>query len=277
MVVYARVLALFAATFIGLVAPAKAGDAFSSDWAVGLKSSARLLAGDAADGRLQAGVEIKLAPGAITYWRNPGDAGLPPVLSFDGSTNLAQARPAFPEPQRLSKGDGEAFGYDHSVILPIDVEPIDPTKPVALSLKLSYAVCEKICVPAKADLQLLLSPGASASPYADVVAKAKADVPRPVEWASLADKARLAATGDKMWRLCLAAQAGPQRDLFVEAPERWWFGVAREPAPPAGEICFAVKLEQKPDDAVLPVEARLTVTGGAGAFETVVSFGEQRL
>ncbi|HLW93399.1 MAG TPA: protein-disulfide reductase DsbD domain-containing protein [Roseiarcus sp.] len=275
--VEARFLGIFAATFIGLGAPAMAADAFSSEWAVGLKSSARLLAGDAADGRIEAGLEIKLAPGAITYWRNPGDAGLPPVLSFEGSTNLAEARPAFPEPQRLNKGDGEAFGYDHSVILPIDVKPIDPARPVALSLKLTYAVCEKICVPAKADLQLLLNPDATRSPYAAAIAEAGTEVPRPVEWASLAGKAKLVAAGDKLWRLCLAPQAGPQRDLFIEAPERWWFDVVREAAPASGETCFDVKLEQKPDDAGLPVKARLTVTGGAGAFETFISLGDQSL
>src|SRR5579872_5164901 len=97
--------ALSCAAVIGLATPACAADAFSSDWADGLKSSARLVAGDASGGRLHAGVEIKLAPGAITYWRNPGDAGLPPVFNFDGSDNLKQAQPQFPAPQRLNEGD----------------------------------------------------------------------------------------------------------------------------------------------------------------------------
>jgi DsbC/DsbD-like thiol-disulfide interchange protein len=265
---------LLAAGLIVLGAPARAADAFSSEWAVGLKSSARLLAGDAAEGRLQAGVEIKLSPGAITYWRDPGDAGLPPVFSFEGSLNLADAQAFFPEPRRLNEGAGEAFGYDHSLVLPIEVEPIDPTKPVALSLKLGYAVCEKICVPAKADLHVLLSPGAASSPYAKAIAQAKAEVPRPVEWSALAGKAQLSAAGDAMWRLCFESQQGRERDLFVEGPERWWFAVKREAASPSGESCFVVKLEQKPDGAQLPVRAKLTVTGGAGAFETEVAIGQ---
>ncbi|HXW18997.1 MAG TPA: protein-disulfide reductase DsbD domain-containing protein, partial [Roseiarcus sp.] len=130
---------LFAASLASLASSA-AADGYASEWAVGLKSSARLLAGDAAEGRFHAGVEIKLAPGAITYWRDPGESGLPPVFSFAGSLNLATARPVFPAPQRLKENDGEAFGYDHSLVLPIEVEAIDPTKPVELSLKLNYAV-----------------------------------------------------------------------------------------------------------------------------------------
>src|SRR5579883_3318867 len=184
--------ALFCVGLIGVSAPALAGDAFSSDWAASLKSSARLVLGGAAKGRFHAGVEIKLAPGAITYWRNPGEAGLPPTLNFDGSANLAGARTFFPAPQRLAEGDGEAFGYDHSVILPVDIDAADPSKPVFLDLRLDYAVCEKICVPANADLQLRLAEDSGASPYAEALARARAQVPRPVDWASLSGAASLA-------------------------------------------------------------------------------------
>jgi DsbC/DsbD-like thiol-disulfide interchange protein len=248
-----------------LATPAAAADAFSSDWAGGLKSSARLISGDVSNTAFQAGVEIKLAPGAITYWRNPGDAGLPPTFSFDGSENLKSAQPLFPAPQRLNEGDGEAFGYDHSVILPIAVTPADPGKPVTLALKFNYAVCEKICVPARADLQLRLDKDQGASPYAEPLRKSLAQVPPVADWATLSDKVRLAPAGEKAWRLCLAAQSG--QDLFVEAPAPWWFSAAREPASPAGQNCYRVKLEQKPSDKDLPVTVRLTVTGD-GAFET---------
>jgi len=252
----------------GVATPAAAADAFSSDWAGGLKSSARLISGEASGGRFRAGVEIKLAPGAITYWRNPGDAGLPPTFSFEGSENLKQAQPQFPAPQRLNEGDGEAFGYDRSVILPIDVAPADPGKPVTLALKLNYAVCEKICVPARADLQLRLEKDQGASPYAEALGKSRALVPPVVDWATLSGKAALATAGDKAWRLCLAAQPG--QDLFIEAPAPWWFSAVRDAEAPAGQSCYRVKLEQKPDDRDLPVSVRLTVTG-SGAFETSVA------
>jgi DsbC/DsbD-like thiol-disulfide interchange protein len=255
----------------GFARPAAAADAFASDWADGLKSSARLIAAAPAGGALQAGVEIKLAPGAITYWRNPGDAGLPPTLSFEGSANLAQARISFPAPRRLLEaGGGEAFGYDRALVLPVDVDPIEAGKPVALALKLNYAVCEAICVPAQASLHLVL-PGADAppSPYAPALAKAKQETPRPVEWPALA--AALAATSDTAWRLCLAPQAGAKRDVFIEPPPAWWFDVKRDASGKAGTDCFSLNLMEKPADASLPVAARLTITGGEGPVETIVS------
>jgi DsbC/DsbD-like thiol-disulfide interchange protein len=265
-----RAFLIVPAALLALMGPALAADAYSSDWAEGLKSAARLIAAGAGDGVRQAGVEIKLAPGAITYWRNPGDAGLPPTLSFEGSINLAQARTSFPAPRRLPEGGGEAFGYDRAVVLPIDLEAIDAAKPIELALKLNYAVCEKICVPAQASLSLTVpTSDAPASPFAGAIASAKALIPRPIEWRDAAGD--LLPTADNTWRLCLAPQAGPKRDLFIEAPERWWFDVKPDPSGVAGTDCFSLNLAQKPDGAPFPVAARLTITGGQGPVETTIS------
>ncbi len=165
-----------------------AADAFSTDWASTSKAEARLLAG----GPKTAGFEIRLAPGAITYWRDPGDSGAPPVFDFSGSVNLARAEPQFPPPARIVEPDGsEAFGYSSDVVFPIAVEPIDPSKPVTLALKAGYAVCEKLCLPAKADLTLNL-PATVGSPYASIIGQARASTPRQVAWGSLgADLARV--------------------------------------------------------------------------------------
>ncbi len=104
---------------------------FSTDWAKAAKSDARLVA---AGGAL-AGFEIRLAPGAITYWRDPGEAGVPPTFDFSGSDNVAKVEPVFPAPKRIQEADGsEAFGYDAGVVIPLIVEPRDPAKPVTLAL-----------------------------------------------------------------------------------------------------------------------------------------------
>jgi hypothetical protein len=89
-----------------------------------------------------------------------------------------------------------------------------------------------------------------------------------VDWASLA--ADLTATSARTWRLCLASQAGPKRDLFIEPPEAWWFDVKADASAPAGSDCFRVDLMQQPPDSALPVAARLTITGGQGPVETTI-------
>jgi DsbC/DsbD-like thiol-disulfide interchange protein len=243
-----------------LAAPALAADANSTDWAEGAKSQARLIA---ASDRL-AGFEIKLAPGAITYWRDPGDAGLPPSFDFSASDNVATIEPLFPAPKRIREADGgEAFGYAGGVIFPLRVTPRDPTKPVTLALNADFAVCEKVCLPAKARLSLKLPPAAT-SPYAAAIDAALAATPRVV---SPKDFGALEAVDAESWRLCAQSSAGRPRDLFVEPPPGWWMTAAPEPAED-GKDCFKVALRDKPRDAALPVSLRLTLTGGAGAIET---------
>jgi DsbC/DsbD-like thiol-disulfide interchange protein len=251
-----------AVAFVILGAPARAADSFSTDWAPGAKSQARLIAA----GADLAGFEISLAPGAITYWRDPGDAGLPPTFDFSGSDNVASVEAKFPAPKRMHEADGgEAFGYDGGVIFPLLVKPSDAAKPVRLALNADFAVCEKVCLPAKARLTLTL-PAAASSPYAGAIDAALAAVPRPVP---AKDFDALEASGAESWRLCSAQQEGPPRDLFVEPPEGWWLKVAPTSGP-SGQDCFKLALGDKPKNAALPVTLRLTLTGGAGAVETTV-------
>ncbi len=243
-------------------ATALAADAFSTDWARTAKSEARLIAASVD----LAGFEIALAPGAITYWRDPGDAGLPPTLNFSGSDNVASVEPEFPAPKRIKEADGsEAFGYEGGVVFPLRVKPRDAAKPVTLRLNADFAVCEKVCLPAKAHLELSLS-SASVSPYAAAIDAAVSAVPRAVQ---SKDFGALEALSANSWRLCAPHQNGSPRDLFVEAPEGWWLKVA--PAQPdEGQDCFTLTIGDKPKDAALPVGLRLTLNGGAGAVETTM-------
>ncbi|MGH6796904.1 MAG: protein-disulfide reductase DsbD domain-containing protein [Roseiarcus sp.] len=248
-----------------LGAPAFAADLFSTDWALAAKSQARLIAGN---GDL-AGFEIALAPGAITYWRDPGDAGLPPTLDFSASDNVASVEPAFPAPKRIKEADGgEAFGYDGVVVFPLRVKPRDPAKPATLKLNADFAVCEKVCQPAKAHLELKL-PSAPGSPYAGALEAALAAVPRAVQPKEFG---ALEPLGADRWRLCSAHEAGPPRDLFVEPPEGWWVKAAPAHAD-EGRDCFTLTIGDKPKDAALPISLRLTLTGGAGAVETRMTAG----
>ena len=98
---------------------------------------------------------------------------------------------------------------------------------MTLAVNATYAVCEKICLPAKAHLTLTLPEGAS-TPYAAAIEAARALTPRRVEWRSLG--AELAAVDARDWRLCLPAEPGPPRDLFIEAPSGWWLSTKAEPS-----------------------------------------------
>jgi DsbC/DsbD-like thiol-disulfide interchange protein len=252
---------------VALTAPARSGDAHSTDWAAAAKSQARLVAA----GEGLAGFEIKLAPGAITYWRDPGDAGAPPTFDFSGSDNVVKVEPVFPAPERIAESDGsEAFGYERGVVLPLRIVPRDPARPVNLVVHANYAVCEKICLPAKARLTLTVSD--APSPYAGLVQAALAAAPRPIPPQEFGD---LSPDGAGGWRLCAPRAAGKSPDLFVEAPEGWRIGA--KPAPnEASRDCFRLTVLEKPSDADFPVALRLTMTGRGGPVETTIEAGRPK-
>jgi DsbC/DsbD-like thiol-disulfide interchange protein len=248
-----------AALALLLATPAFAAGPFESDWSDSAKSRARLIA----DGK-GAGLEIALAPGAITYWRDPGEAGVPPTFDFSGSQNLAKAEVDFPAPERIAEPDGSvAFGYRGGVILPIRATAADPGKPVRLVAKVDYAVCDKICLPAKANAELVLgAPGAT--PHAAMLGDARARVPLKVAPQALG--VELTASGGKSWRLCLAQAP---RELFVEAPEGFWVEPKRE----SDGRCYALTLQQAPEGGKPPIPLRVTVEGETGAEETDLTLG----
>jgi len=143
-----RLVALLA--IAGAAAPAAAQSA--SAWVQGPLSSVRLIAGNADGGVWRAGIEITLKSGAHTYWRSPGDSGVPPTFDFAGSTNLKSADVKFPAPKAMEEAGMQIFGYEGAVVFPWQIAAADPGKPVAIVLHLQYAACEKTCRPAEARL-----------------------------------------------------------------------------------------------------------------------------
>jgi DsbC/DsbD-like thiol-disulfide interchange protein len=137
-----------------LAAPMPVAGGQGADVAVNDHSTVRLFAALAPGSKWSAGLEIALAEGWKTYWRMPGDSGVPPVLDWSASRNLANLTMAWPAPQRFSDAAGETIGYKDKVVFPLQVKPLAEDMPVALDLKLFYAACNNICIPAEAHVQV---------------------------------------------------------------------------------------------------------------------------
>jgi thiol:disulfide interchange protein DsbD len=115
---------------------------------------------------LQAGVHLVMDPGWHTYWRNPGDAGLPTKAKWTLPEGFSAAELQWPWPGRFNTGPLVSFGYEKEVLLPVEIRvPQDlGAKSVTLSAKVSWLECEQICLPGKAELSLTLPVAASAAP-----------------------------------------------------------------------------------------------------------------
>ena len=158
----------------GQVAWAPAAWAAESAPATGQAATARLLtAEDAVRGTtLSAGLAVTLEPGWKTYWRSPGEVGLPPALDWSGSANVADVELAYPAPQRFTAFDIENYGYSGQVVFPLSVRVGDPARPVRLHLRADLLVCAEICIPETLDLGLDLPAGGDGTGRVDAAAAA---------------------------------------------------------------------------------------------------------
>lgn len=102
-----------------------------------------------ADGRQMAALHLQLRDEWKTYWRAPGDAGVPPEFDWSGSDNLASVRPIWPRPNLFEFQGMQTIGYQHSLVLPLEVTPLDASKPVVLRASIDLGLCKDICVPAQ--------------------------------------------------------------------------------------------------------------------------------
>src|ERR1044072_8919442 len=161
--IHAHAAIIVAANLVVTVAvsrPVVAADA--SAWDGDQRAAVRLIAGAQRGAVHRAGIEIRLAPGWKTYWRYPGDSGVPPRFDFSGSKNVKSVTVRYPAPHRLTDESGTSIGYKGGVVFPLDVVAENAARPVALVLKADYAICEKVCIPAegKAELSVTGKPGA---------------------------------------------------------------------------------------------------------------------
>ena len=244
-----------ALTSLPIFAASAAIAAEASRWDDGLQSSVRLIAartkGEGAERVYRAGIEFKLNPGWKTYWRYPGDSGVPPSFDYSKSENVKSAIVLFPAPMRFPDGaGGNSIGYKKALVLPVHIVPNDQTKPVMLRLRLDYAVCEKLCVPAEANLELKLTGSDKANDA--IVGAAEAFVPKATaigDGAALAIRAVHREAGAKSRiTVDVAAPAGTTPVLLAEGPTAQWALPLPEPVggAPAGLQRFAFVLDGLP-------------------------------
>ena len=224
-----------------------------------------LISGGREGGVWQAGILVELEPEWKTYWRMPGDSGIPPQFDWAGSQNSAAIEVGFPVPSRFNDEGGETIGYHDRVVFPVLVKSEKPDAPVSLRLNLFFAVCRDVCIPAKATAQAELDASA-ANPLLD-------------EWRKRLP--RLAAAGEPPFvtagrfesrenrPMLVLNLDGQAQDIFVESATSAYFGkpqfdiVAGEAWLPIANLKETAKLRGVPLKLTL-------VTGDSGIEQTLI-------
>jgi DsbC/DsbD-like thiol-disulfide interchange protein len=232
----------------------------------------RLVAGPAA-GDVQgylAGVEVELAEGWKTYWRMPGDAGVPPMFDWAKSINTAAITVLYPAPMRLHEPAAETVGYKGSVMFPVEVKPLDPAKPIVLDLQMDLGICRDICIPGEVELSLTIPPSglAGASP----VSAWRERVPRPQPLRGAGDPELKGVTavldGPAPKLLIEVAFPGGAKDadVFIEAPDGLYVPMTKRlPDGPGGVARFESDLSRMDAHDLKGKQLILTLVGDDGA------------
>lgn len=109
-----------------------------------------------ADGTHMAALRLTLADNWKTYWRAPGDAGIPPSFDWSGSRNLLSVEPQWPTPKVFMQNGMRSIGYKHELILPLKLVPKNVDAPIDLQVQMMVGVCEDICLPVDLTIQSTL-------------------------------------------------------------------------------------------------------------------------
>ncbi|MFB9149474.1 protein-disulfide reductase DsbD domain-containing protein [Roseovarius ramblicola] len=178
-----------------------------------------------ADGSHMAALRFELAPGWKTYWRAPGEAGIPPRFDWRGSRNLGKVDVLWPTPQQTTTNGLRTIGYVHDLILPVRITPEQANRPVTLAAELEIGVCSNICVPVETRVRLdLPRSGGELDPR---IAAALAARPYTAAEAGVGDVdcrvAPVAGGGMSLAVEIEVAQMGAQEMVIVESgdPELW--------------------------------------------------------
>jgi DsbC/DsbD-like thiol-disulfide interchange protein len=109
-------------------------------------------------GTQMAGLRLTLAPGWKTYWRAPGDGGIPPAFGWAGSQNIASTQFHWPTPEVIDQNGMRSFGYHGLVVIPVEVTPTTPGAATPLQGEVEIGVCLDICVPVRLQFAADLPP-----------------------------------------------------------------------------------------------------------------------
>jgi DsbC/DsbD-like thiol-disulfide interchange protein len=186
--------------------------------------SAQLLPGwQATDGTHIAGLNLQLAPKWKTYWRSPGQAGIPPLFNWSGSVNVKSVRVLWPSPQVFHTNGMQTIGYHDGVVLPLVVVAIDPAKPVSLRAGVDLGVCNEICMPASVDLSADL--GMGLQPDAAIKAALR-KLPESGKSVGISCAVEPLADGLKLTAVIDLAKRGGETVVFETADASVWVGEA---------------------------------------------------
>ena len=261
------IVVAFLTPFLGVV-PAFAS---ATDWLEVNGGRVRLVTSGLPDssGLLNGALEIDLEPGWKTYWRDPGDAGVPPQIDIARSSNIASAELRFPPPERFDDGYTKWAGYKHLVTFPVSFRAKTPDKPVLIDADVFLGICETICIPVQGSFTLDPAADPDHPEHAALIKAANEALAHP---AKPNFSARVHTSDDKTLVVEAVSPTGSTApELFIAGEQGYMFGAPQRVADDE-KVLFAVPVLQRPESRPANGALHYTLTTSAGAVEGTLPF-----
>ncbi len=206
------------------------------------------------DGARVAAVQLSLEPGWKTYWRAPGDAGIPPSFDWSGSRNLHSVAITWPTPQVFDQNGMRSIGYEDELVIPLVLAPTAPGEPIRVRLDMEIGICSDICIPHSLNFDETLAGGGSKPTPA--IAAALAQSPYSAQEAGVtAATCRIEPTEDglRIEARVTAPSAGAREVMVIE--------------PGLGDVWVSEAQTHRTGGDVIAVSEMIHVEGGAIAVD----------
>lgn len=208
------------------------------------------------DGTVRGVLQIALEPGWKTYWKDPGDAGIPPQIDVAASMNVASAEIAFPPPQRFDDGVSHWAGYGASVSLPVRFRVTDPARFTAIDADIFLGVCKEVCVPVQARLSVAPDDG-----FGDEAAVVAGFAALPTQPSPDFGISAVRDTGSELVAEVNLPEGVDAPELFVVTPSGW--GLKPPVAERDGEkMIFRIPVIDRPKAKAEAVQIEYTLVAG---------------
>ncbi len=246
--------------------------AASSDWQDLGGGKARIIANlDPITNKVSGVVEVELKEGWSTYWRYPGSSGIPPRFDFTKSKAFSFQQVKFPAP-KLINPDHETrtyAGYKSKVLFPFDAEML-ATSGGKINLDILIGLCEQICIPAKAEMEIHASELFQSDPKAvQTINFAKIHVPKEKDAKDVILDVNLA-DDKKLYIKTKHKKSFGKPSLFVEGPNDWYLLPAKLMQEEDEHALFALDVSQAPEGTnILAHKLKYTLTRGSSGIEII--------
>ncbi|WP_027666687.1 protein-disulfide reductase DsbD domain-containing protein [Rhizobium leguminosarum] len=175
-----RRLLIAVVSAVAALVPFSSTHAEMSAWAENEGGRMRLVAlAPDTGGKIRAALQIEPKPGWITYWKEPGNSGIPPQITIAAESGVTLDAIAYPVPKHFFNGAIEDIAYDAPVTLPLSLTAAGKG-PVTIDAAAFIGICKDICIPFQANLQLKLGPAIQSHPQEEAILQAAdARLPKP--------------------------------------------------------------------------------------------------